>query len=444
LFTLHDKTQDVRLTLEPNDDLISDGAKIEYLNGAGEVVRSEPLVKKDNKVFKGRSWLRDDKGWYMVGWARIMIVRDGAEPLFKGAFSINHNAHHIDFRKSFLKDHRNVDLDAVDLLAGDSEMVVFRDSDMSTRMALQTRNEPSNSTMCPADRLSFNNHPSNPVNRMILEPRPNKAGILGGMDIFGDIPYIGRRGITKRQNLDDDWGGVGNSAGVNLQSTIGNTRGCPTTRRVALMGVATDCTYTGAFDSEEEARRNIIQLVNTASDLYERTFNITLGLSQLTMSNADCPAEAPSSAPWNLRCEDSSGTVLATIDQRLSMFSEWRGQRSGDGLALWTLMTTCETGSSVGLAWLGQLCKSTTTTNSDDGAFVSGANVVAKSQMEWKVLAHEIGHTMGAVHDCTAETCTGNTMQMSQCCPLTANSCDAGGGFIMNPSTSDQIQAFSS
>lgn len=137
--------------------------------------------------------------------------------------------------------------------------------------------------------------------------------------------------------------------------------------------------------------------------------------------------------------------MQATIDSRLSMFSQWRGEgaRKDDGLALWTLMTTCETGSSVGLAWLGQLCKSSVTTNSDDGSFVSGANIVAKTPMEWKVLAHEIGHTMGAVHDCTSDTCTGTTMQASMCCPLNKGTCNAGGGFIMNPSTSDKIQAFS-
>lgn len=225
--------------------------------------RTELLVRSENKVFKGRSWLRDDKGWYMVGWARIMVVRDGRDPLFKGAFSINHDAHHIDFRKTIRKDHRKLD-PSVDL-SGDSGMIVFRDSDMSSGLVLQTRDVDVNSTMCPSDRLSFNNHPENAINKMILEPRT--SGTWGGIDLFGDVPFLGRRGITKRQtSLDDDsaYGGFGNSAGVNLQNTIGSTKGCPTTRRVALIGIATDCTYTGAFDSEDEARENIIDLVNTA------------------------------------------------------------------------------------------------------------------------------------------------------------------------------------
>lgn len=226
--------------------------------------RTEPLLRRDHKVYKGRSWLRDEKGWYMVGWARITLLRDGLEPLFKGAFTLHHNAHHIDLLKSFERDFKNVDWGMVGFMR-DSDMVVWRDSDMSSGLTLQARSEPTNSTICPADMLSFNTDPEHAVNRMIMEPRSGSRK-WGGMDIFGDVPYLGRRGITKRQTLDDDrpWGGIGNSAGVNLKNTIGSIQGCPTTRKVALIGIATDCTYTGAFDSEEEARKNILQVVNAA------------------------------------------------------------------------------------------------------------------------------------------------------------------------------------
>lgn len=57
---------------------------------------------------------------------------------------------------------------------------------------------------------------------------------------------------------------------------------------------------------------------------------------------------------------------------------------------------------------------------------------------------HETGHTFGAVHDCTSETCAdGNTVNSQQCCPLSSNACDAGQKYIMNPSTGDGITAFS-
>lgn len=156
------------------------------------------------------------------------------------------------------------------------------------------------------------------------------------------------------------------------------------------------------------------------------------------ISKSNCPGTAPSGSKWNVPCSDS-----ITIENRLNLFSEWRGQRSNDSLALWTLLTTCETGTSVGLAWLGQLCQRQATTNSQDGSFVSGVNVVARTSTEWKVIAHEIGHTFGAVHDCTSSTCVGNSATASMCCPFSSSTCDAGGKFIMNPSTSDSIQTFS-
>jgi hypothetical protein len=156
------------------------------------------------------------------------------------------------------------------------------------------------------------------------------------------------------------------------------------------------------------------------------------------VSRENCPGTPPDGSKWNVPCSGNT-----TIEDRLNLFSEWRGQRADDNLALWTLLTTCETGSSVGLAWLGQLCIGEATTNSDDGSFVSGANVVAKTSTEWKVIAHEIGHTMGAVHDCTADTCAGNQAAASMCCPFSTTACDAGGNYIMNPSTSEQIQDFS-
>jgi hypothetical protein len=106
-------------------------------------------------------------------------------------------------------------------------------------------------------------------------------------------------------------------------------------------------------------------------------------------------------------------------------------------------MTKCQTGSAVGLAWLGMLCRQEADEKTD-GSIVSGANVVARTSIEWKVVAHEMGHTFGAVHDCDRVLCSNPLyVQASKCCPLSATTCSAQGMYLMNPSTDDQIEIFS-
>jgi len=221
------------------------------------------MVRHEYRVYKGNSWLRDDKGWTYAGWARIVISKDGENPMFEGAFTLSHDAHHIHSRSNYLKMRQSGD----PLIEQDGEefMVVWRDSDVMGNpfrsVELKGRgldNGTSDDIMCPSDKLDFNAQPGNPVNKMILEKEKGIFGSLGLDALVGG----GRVGVQKRQTVDDITGGKG--ATVNLRNNIGSTSGCPKARMVALMGVATDCTYTGDFESEQEARTNIIRQINTA------------------------------------------------------------------------------------------------------------------------------------------------------------------------------------
>lgn len=166
-----------------------------------------------------------------------------------------------------------------------------------------------------------------------------------------------------------------------LSYTIGDTSGCPTSRKVALIGIATDCSYTASFDSTESVRQNILNVVNTASGVFESTFNISLGLRNLTISDAGCPsAAATDSAPWNVPC--SSGNIT----WRLQSFSQWRSEIVDDDNAYWTLMTDCPTGGEVGISWIGALCNSGNGSSYASSTGVS-ANVVARTSSEWQVFA---------------------------------------------------------
>ncbi|KAF6221322.1 hypothetical protein HO133_002177 [Letharia lupina] len=422
-FDLHQERQQVKLTLEPNHDIIAKGASVQYLGQDGELVRTEEIDRRAHKVFKGDAWTQDYDGrWTKIGWARIVIRRDGTDPLFEGAFTIMHDHHHIQLRSNYISTKHALDPEVE--LTDDEYMVIFRDSDIDKRPLnghTELRRSGEIQGSCRSHELHFNSDPQQTVLK-------RSVGSWGAAPI---ISLFGKRQI--------DTGGIpagGNSGSVNLKSTIGNSAGCPTTRKVALIGVATDCTYTGSFNSSETAHSNVITQINSASNVYESTFNISLGLQNLTVSDATCPGTPAAATPWNTGCGGNT-----SITDRLNTFSQWRGDNP-DSNAYWTLLTTCQTGAEVGLSWLGQLCVNDVTNSS--GEVVSGANVVAKTSTEWQVIAHESGHTFGAVHDCDSQTCASSeTVNSQQCCPLSTTTCDAGSKYIMNPYEVDGISAFS-
>jgi len=362
------------------------------------------------------------------GWARITLHRDGKTPIFEGAYRLHGDHHHIQTATNYLKlkhveDPKPSAPTSTDYTSGDEYMVIWRDSDVleyyQPHDELKKR-ELYGRVSCGSDDLTFN------ANYDLNSRATSDFGEMSTSSLFG-------------RQVDTTPGNGG--AGINLVDNIGSTAGCPKTRKVALLGVAADCNYRKQFSTEADVRTNIIQQINAASAVYENTFNITLGLQNITILNPDCPSTATEAVPWNVVCGDG-----VTITNRLSKFSEWRG-RSQDTNAFWTLLTTCNTDNAVGLAWLGQVCQQGARANQGDGSdsneTISSTNVVVRTQTEWQVIAHEVGHTFGAVHDCTSASCQAGDAQMQRCCPLSQNSCDAKGQFIMNPSTGRGIEAFS-
>ncbi|KAG0267158.1 hypothetical protein BG011_008449 [Mortierella polycephala] len=220
--------------------------------------------------------------------------------------------------------------------------------------------------------------------------------------------------------------------------------GCPVNRLVTYMGVAADCTYVRSYKGVANARQQIFADFNAVSGIYESTFNVALGVIALNIVPENCPTTPVKGEEWNQEC--STGY---SIDQRLSDFSFWRGQpaRSNDGAGLWHLMTKCNSGAVVGIAWTKALCKMDVQAQGSKGKqeYTSGTGVSSISPNEWLVIAHEIGHGFGAVHDCNQQTCptfsTGGANQ--QCCPLSSSVCDAGSKYIMNPSESTPTKIFS-
>ena len=429
-FDLHRHTQHLRLSLEPNHDILHEDAEVQIIDKDGNVKSTEKINRMDHKVYQGKAFLVDERGHSdHVGWARITVARDGVDPMFEGAFTVLRDHHHVSMKSNYMRTKHVQDpfIEEHD----DEYMVLWRDSDISQDpYHTELRKREDGTLSCRSDTLEFNRDPNHPVYARMLKRDEGYWGSMPMSNLFG-----------KRQNTNIDGGGAGNgNSGLsNLRDNIGNTAGCPSTRRVALVGIATDCTYTADFNSTDSVRQNIINQVNTASDLYQSTFNITLGLRNLTVSDAECPGTASAQAPWNIGCNG------ATITDRLNTFSAWRGSRN-DQNAYWSLWTTCNTGAEVGLAWLGQLCNFGATSQGSGATAqsVTGANVVARTPTEWQVFAHETGHTFGAVHDCDASACRDtNFVNSGQCCPLSSGTCDANAKFLMNPFSASGITDFS-
>ena len=157
-FTLHRATQRLKFTLEPNQDIIAEGASVQYLGPDGEPVRSELIDRHAHKIYKGHAWLEEHDGqWANVGWARIMIKRDGLKPLFEGAFTLGRDHHHVQLRSHYMSTKHELDPVAED--AGDEYMTVFRDSDIGQRPQsdhTELKRSAGPERSCRSDQLNFN------------------------------------------------------------------------------------------------------------------------------------------------------------------------------------------------------------------------------------------------------------------------------------------------
>lgn len=200
-------------------------------------------------------------------------------------------------------------------------------------------------------------------------------------------------------------------------------KGCPSSKKVVHLGIVADCAYLRAFDGDKgKAQANIINDFNVVSGIYEKYFNVILGIISIDLF-PDC-SSMQSETPWNAPCASSRA-----LDVRLGQFSKWRDGQSGDA-GLYHLVSGCIDSDVVGIAWLNQICriKSFRSSNKD---IVSGTSVSVLIPNQFAVIAHEIGHNFGAVHDCDAAACKACNGDECQCCPC--GQCDCQGKYVMNP-----------
>lgn len=211
--------------------------------------------------------------------------------------------------------------------------------------------------------------------------------------------------------------------------------GCPTSKKTLLVGIVADCNYVRAFHGDRgRIQTNLINDFSLVSGIYERSFNINLGIMSIELM-MDCAKDKGS---WNSVCEPKH-----LLTKQLSMFSKYRGDNLRQDVGVYHLVTDCAHTEVVGIAWMDQVCKTKGwLTNTD---WVSGTSASTLIKNHFAVIAHEIAHNLGAMHDCDEDACARCSVNMRSCdcCPCGAD-CDCGNKFIMNPgSGSLNVREFS-
>ncbi|KAF9186872.1 hypothetical protein BGZ51_001728 [Haplosporangium sp. Z 767] len=375
----------------------------------------------------------------VVGWARMMVEHDESDDslILRGAFTVDGDTYHITSQQHYHVQKRSDDYTPSSSSSRpSSQLIIYRNSDIfKPRSRLSKHEDPE--TICGAHQIVDRKKKLETKAQHEYYSPPNLTTSIhlgGSSNIFN----FGST-LRKRQNS-----GVGENLTIKVAGPSAVPTGCPTTRMVNYMGVAADCTYVRSYGGLENARKQIFADFNTASGIYESTFNVALGIISLEIESMVCPTTPIEGKQWNQEC---SGDY--TINNRLSDFSYWRGQgnRSQDGAGLWHLMTKCNTAPIVGLAWTKALCQMSAQPQSTDAGqthFMAGTGVSSISPNEWLVVAHEIAHGFGASHDCTASTCESTqSIEAADCCPISPSTCSTKDRFIMNPSGQNPTTLFS-
>jgi hypothetical protein len=100
--------------------------------------------------------------------------------------------------------------------------------------------------------------------------------------------------------------------------------GCQGKRKSLYIGIAADSLYLKKFaNSRQRALQNILTDFALVSAIYEKSFNIELGIVSIVLLDGGDKGPTEEQVPWNLPC-----TKENDIGRRLNEFSRWRSTQS--------------------------------------------------------------------------------------------------------------------
>ena len=354
-FRTSDENHWLKFTLEPSPTIVSNPGQVTHVQADGTTRSIRAIKRSEISAFQGS--VRVDgtgNGWNIVGWARVHFWKDGRDLLFEGTYSVQEVIHDIKVRVAGIGNTCQSDC-----TFGEPGQIYSYSASGSYR---PSRPSP------PAQRSNTN------AERCKSQPLGTRRDNLEIDTTYRDV----RRPSCISQGEGECHEPIPSPQSISrcdFRSTIGDTVGCPSMNMIASVGIATDCSYTALFNSVGDVVRNVVGMINSASEVFERSFNITLRLSDLEVSEGTCPTPQQDAKDWNMPC--SNGSLL----DRLGNFSIWRATRADEN-AFWTLITGCS-GAGIGVAWVGQLC------NTDyDQSHGTGANVVVGMGQAWQIFAY--------------------------------------------------------
>lgn len=344
------------LKLRRNDDLMSSDLKIitigqeeeadesDNSNGAAYNGDSLEIKDKENSSSSTASLLKDPFARFFA------TLKDDGSIQLQGAFEWNRN-----FFKITNENHPNVKYhvspDQISLLkrssstssehdnsaamskrAQSNDLVILKDSmDVKRNSGAFgfSFNSGSNSTVpfrCGHDDLNFNVDPRGVGNDFVTkltrrdldhdhshdhtDEHAHETSIKSKINPLTAQYYLSKRA----------------AAAIGSDSMNPSENGCPVNRKTLYLGIAVDSAYLAKFDGDRQAAvSNILSDFNLVSAIYEKTFNIELGIVTITIVGKSEGKKTNGKVPWDLPCNSNFD-----INNRLSAFSEWRDSQSKD------------------------------------------------------------------------------------------------------------------